>query len=1094
MLGISFTLAATSAYGQVPPPPITPSGLNTQVSAPTTLPNGQINYNITGGTRPGGGPNLFHSFGNFNVPTNNIANFLNETPTLATSNILGRVTGGNISNIFGTIQTTGFGNANLFLMNPAGFLFGPNATVNVGGMVAFTSADYLRLADGGRFNANPNAIPANILTSAPVAAFGFLGSNPGAITVQGSQFTVAKGTGISLVGGSITVQSGTLEDGTIQPARLSAPGGQVNLASVASPGEILLANLQSAPNINGQSFTAMGNISLSEGALLDVSADAAGTVRVRGGHLVMEQATISADTVNSNGSPVGIDINMAGDVSISNTDVPALTARTTGSGNAGAIQIASANMDVVGIAPNSIVVSVIDTHTSGTGKAGDVSITTGNLNALGDPFNITYFIDSGTSSNSVDSSTSSTGPGGNLTISAKDVKLESSLISTGDNGLGLSEIQPSGPAGNVKISTNSLNMLLSGIGAESFIGTAGNITLAATDIHLDTTTISAAGFARGGTITLNADSLVLVKSLIASTSIGSPGPGGGITVSGNVIELTTGSQLLTSTFGDGDAGPIRVTATDHLSLSGSQQDLRPSGIFSNSFGVNGTLGNAGNIFITTPRLEITDGARINTVTNTSGRGGNVSIDADTVSLSGQLPAPPAEPIFGLGSQVAGGIFTSTIGSIASCSGPCGEAGRISITTGSLTVGSGSQIDSGTSSSGLGGNITINAANTISLSGTLLDGAPVGVFSRSIGMEPGSGSGGNIELLASQIQVTNGAQISASTLGSGNAGNITLQGPSSPAQSVLIDGAGSGIFTETRGTGAGGDILVNADTLTISNGGTLSAKTSGTAASAVGGTIKVEAPSTVTMTNGASITASSTGAGNTGNIQINAGNQFAMTNSTVTTEANQSGGGVIKITTNPDGTVQLTDSTISASVLDGNGGGGSVNIDPQSVVLINSQILANAVFGPGGNINITTNLLLPDATSLISASSQFGQQGTVIIQSPISPASGKIVPLGQKPLLPTSLLSQRCAAIAGGNISSFTVAGRDSLPAEPAGWVSTPLALSMSESEDGTVREVGLGTTSNEALEETPLLSLRKIAPPGFLTQSFAVDSSAGCAS
>ena len=220
----------------------------------------------------------------------------------------------------------------------------------------------------------------------------------------------------------------------------------------------------------------------------------------------------------------------------------------------------------------------------------------------------------------------------------------------------------------------------------------------------------------------------------------------------------------------------------------------------------------------------------------------------------------------------------------------------------------------------------------------------------------------------------------------------------------------------------------------------------------------------------------------------------MTNSTVTTEANQSSGGAIKITTNPNGTVQLTDSTISASVLDGTGGGGSVNIDPQFVVLQNSQILANAVFGPGGNINITTNLLLPDSTSLISASSQFGQQGTIIIQSPISPASGKIVPLGQKPLLPTSLLSQRCAALAGGNISSFTVAGRDSLPAEPGGWVSTPLALSMSESEDGTVREADLGTTSSEVAEETPLLSLRKIAPPGFLTQSFAVDSSAGCAS
>ena len=117
----------------LPQVPITSSGLNTQISGPISV-GGQTQFNITGGTRPGGGTNLFHSFGNFNVPNNNVANFLNNSG-LPTSNILGRVTGGNVSNIFGTIQTSGFGNANLFLMNPAGFLFGPNATVNVGGMV-----------------------------------------------------------------------------------------------------------------------------------------------------------------------------------------------------------------------------------------------------------------------------------------------------------------------------------------------------------------------------------------------------------------------------------------------------------------------------------------------------------------------------------------------------------------------------------------------------------------------------------------------------------------------------------------------------------------------------------------------------------------------------------------------------------------------------------------------------------------------------------------------------------------------------------------------------------------------------------------------
>ena len=189
-------------------------------------------------------------------------------------------------------------------MNPAGFLFGPNATVNVGGMVSFTSADYLRLADNARFNAVPGPADA-LLTASPVAAFGFLGSNPGAITVQGSQFTVTEGTGISLVGGNITIQSGKLDDGTTPSAKLSAPGGQINLASVATPGEVLYPSLQPAPNVTGQSFTNMGNITLSGGSTLDVSANAAGTVRIRGGQFVMDSASITAISVNGPGG--GID-------------------------------------------------------------------------------------------------------------------------------------------------------------------------------------------------------------------------------------------------------------------------------------------------------------------------------------------------------------------------------------------------------------------------------------------------------------------------------------------------------------------------------------------------------------------------------------------------------------------------------------------------------------------------------------------------------------------------------------------------------------------------------------------------------------------
>ena len=200
-------------------------------------------------------------------------------------NILARVTGGP-SNLFGNLDSaTYYPSANLFLMNPAGFLFGPNATVNVGGMVAFTSADYLRLTDSAQFNAIPNIAADALLSALPVASFGFLGSNPGAITVQGGQFSVTDGQGISLVGGNVTIQSGTPDGGTAQPAHLSAPNGTIQLASAASPGEFDAATLQALPNVNGASFTSFGSVALASGSNINLSGT--NTVSIRGGQFVL---------------------------------------------------------------------------------------------------------------------------------------------------------------------------------------------------------------------------------------------------------------------------------------------------------------------------------------------------------------------------------------------------------------------------------------------------------------------------------------------------------------------------------------------------------------------------------------------------------------------------------------------------------------------------------------------------------------------------------------------------------------------------------------------------------------------------------------
>ena len=1008
--------------------PITGSGLNTQVGPAVILPSGQTQYNITGGTRPGGGTNLFHSFGDFNVPNNNIANFLNNSG-LATSNILGRVTGGNLSNIFGTIQTTGFENANLFLMNPAGFLFGPNATINVGGMVNFTSADYLRLADGVRFNATPNAAADALLSAAPVAAFGFLGSNPGAITVQGSQLSVADGTGISLVGGNITIQSGTPEGGTAQPARLSAPNGKIQLASAASPGEFDAATVQPLPNVNGVSFTSFGSVNLASGSHINVSGEQ--TVSIRGGQFVISVNDAGLSTADSVGAPetialspgssmissnaganAGADVQLiASNVQLDGTSIQSLT---TGAGAGGNISI-TAGVDASSSTAGSVQIKggQIQTASLGSGKVGDIQINSGSLSmtdgALIDTLLVPNPLIPGQPG------------GGTIAITATD-----SIFVTGQRP-GTTTLLPSVPG------LPTYMNIPSGIYSENLSANTGS------------------------RIVIQTPSLALQPGLIGSHTFGA-GAAGDLSFVLGQLTLKDGGLIDSIASGAGATGSLHIRASDSITDSGfllGTIQLGPvvlRNVESHTSNFTFGLGEVGPVFVSTPTLTM-DGGIIASSTLGAGGGGDLNVQAGTIIMTGG--AAIASSTFRSGK---GGTVSVTASEQLSISGHKDLLSRFGAdaSQSNITINNPSTISANTQGTGRAGALTVNTPRL-----TMFDGGRISSATNA------NGPAGSITVNAGSLNMSSGALISSSSgidtgrgfrVGTGDGGTVTVNatGP------VTITDQGSGLFTTTAGSGTGGDISLRGSSIQLSNGGAISA--------------------------------TSSGRGNAGNIIINAGNQLAMTNSSVTTEASQSSGGAIKITTAPSGTVELTNSTISASVLDGTGGGGSVNIDPQFVILQNSQILANAVFGPGGNINITTNLMLPDSASVISASSQFGQQGTILIQSPIAPASGKIIPLSQKPLIETSLVSQRCAASADGIYSSFTFAGRDSLPAEPGGWISSPLALGHVELMGSTATEPETPISLRGATEEMPVISLRRIAPLGFLNQSFAGDSSGGCTS
>ena len=508
---------------------VTSSGLGTVVT-----PSGS-NFDITGGTRPSGGTNLFHSFGDFSLNAGAAANFLNNSG-LATSNILARVTAGNPSNIFGTINTLDFGTANLFLMNPAGIIFGPTARLDVGGSFHATTADYIKLSDGVTFAIDT---PANVLTSAPPSAFGFLTANPASIdvlrggvdpdTLEVRTLAVPEGQTLSLVGGTLNLGAAEIRDGSgnivepAKPAYLHAPGGRVNLVSVASAGEAAFDSTTGSISVDG--FASLGSINIRGGTILfpDFSSDPptffellalsmvdGKEVFIRGGTLEMIEALVNPGVLSFLGpSPNG------GEVNIAVTGA----ATITGSGSDGFFGLVPGIYTRAGesFAP----------QTFPDAKVPDITINAGSLTLSGIATVKTDRFGPGTAANVVVNADTLTvqdaasivslnfydGAGGNIEINAREVNLSGDRIATetGVTGIAAQNLihpcflceQPdiidsrltSANAGSIKVNaTDSLSV--------------SGIALIVTD-NL--------GFGRGGDILINAGNIT-VTGLGADTA------------------------------------------------------------------------------------------------------------------------------------------------------------------------------------------------------------------------------------------------------------------------------------------------------------------------------------------------------------------------------------------------------------------------------------------------------------------------------------------------------------------------------------------------------------------------------------------------
>jgi filamentous hemagglutinin family protein len=795
---------------------------------------------IRGGTRPGNGVYLFHSLDFFTLGSGDTAHFLNDMQR-PTTNIFARVIGGEFSTIDGTLLTNNpldaadpmnFGTANLWLVNPSGLLLGPNARVEVGGSVSMSTANNLGFVGTATlFDMLSSPTSLGQLDIAPVVAFGFTSlESPAPITVQGSLLQAQEGQSLSLVGGDITIQAHTFEDETMQPANLLAPGGQMNLVSVASPGEVLV------PGFQTDSFTAMGTVTI-EGSTLDVSGQLgvdtdgnpiggnSGTLLVRGGQLVMDASTILATTVGTvDGSPTAVDIQVSQDVTLSNG--AAITTQTFAPGSGGEILITSGTVQLdTGASINSFTFSDFE-----AGAGGGISLNVSTLTLMG----------SALIQSLSQTASPGFGQGGNVTV--QGLQGEGSAaesVSLFDSSSLGSQTFASGDGGLVTITSKSVVMDgAATISASTFgEGRGGDIVVSVQEARLSggstiksDTTLFVSDTSAGGAITVQALGVAGSKSSLTldqdSSGIISRASGegrlGDVVVRFDTVSLTNGAVIQVGDPSDpGTAGNVTIDA-DSVGISGG------SIISSQAF-----RSDAGQVTITANALTMDNGA-IKTNTSFIGRGGDVVLDVRSISLSNGVTINSSSEGTDVGAGDAGnvtitslGAFTSNASTIAT-SAENARGGDILIDAQNVQLSNGTLISASSRSpllpdgTGNAGNITINSDLNVVMQNS------------SVTTEASDASGGDIEINASDtgmIQLVN-SKVSTSVKGVGgdsDGGNISID----PLFVILQNSQ----LVAQANAGAGGAINVIAGVF-IADPSTL---VSATSQSGPQGTVNIQSP-------------------------------------------------------------------------------------------------------------------------------------------------------------------------------------------------------------------------------------------------------------
>lgn len=933
-------LGGASAYAN----PVLPDGsTQTQITGSFDCSSDCL---ITGSDRQGG--NLFHSFTQFSIPEAVTITF--DGPNL--TNILTRVTGGQASDLRGRLAVQG--GANFYLLNPNGILFYPTSGLQLQGSFVGTTATFLEFADGSRFSAAaaPSVQPPLLTVSTPIGLT--LGSNASPIQVQGALLpgpppTLTLGQTFALIGGDVSIQG----------SQLFSLDGNIIIQSAGAGSNVALLSTPQGLEVSADVAESSHDVRIEQSQLLVRGLNGGGSIQVQGRNVTLSASALRNDAFPSaTQDSSGIRLQAQEQLLIeAGTE---LRTEATELSRGGDITFEADLLAIAGSTdPTSPFPTIIAAEAPAAGDSGELLLQAQTID-------IQDFSLLGTE-------TTGSGQAGDIRIRAEDFLLTGSRIvsRTVDGG---------GSAGSITLQAANRAQL---DGVVPFVGIPAGLAT-------DTVGSRTSGSLAGGSIVVD----------VGSTPLQSGQVGDG------ELRVQNGAQLSASTFGSGIAGDVIVQAGNialaNTFISPGDGQLFSSGIFSQV--ESGATGQGGNIQVAANALSLEDGAQISSSTFDQGNAGEINIDvAQAVTIAGQDSGLFAQVEFkapGEGGDIR--LRTPSLslrddGKISATTAGFGTGGNVTAELDSLTVDSGGQLQVATLGNAPAGNLDITAQGTVSLSGiSAVDQAPSGLVS-STGLQAftdGNQSAGSIRLQAQNLNILDGARISASSFNQGAGGVIDvsiankahLRGTAQdiqPGSGQLSDRSSSGLFAIATGEGQAGDIRLETGSLVLDEQATLLAET---------------------LSN------------NGGNIQLSARDSVLMSQG----------------------------SLISATAGQGSGAGNGGNIFIQTPLLVaplmqDSDIVANAFQGAGGQIQIATQVLLGleprpaiagNGTNDIDASSEAGTNGTVEIRRLVD--SDKIITteINNEPSNASQLIGHACdnPQQFGGQ---FVVTGRGGLPLSPS---------------------------------------------------------------